>query len=49
MCIDDDYTAFCFDEACNEIEEMLHDKDTPSPHFVVSYSSFSELYKQYES
>ena len=49
MCIDDEYTAFCFDEACSSIEEMLRDKDVPSPQFTVKYESFSDLYKQYDS
>lgn len=49
MNINDEYTAFCLDETCNEIEEMLRDKDVPSPQFVVKYDSFSSFYKQYES
>lgn len=49
MNIEDEYTAFCLNEACNEIEEMLRDKDCPPPRFVVKYASFTDLYRQYES
>ena len=49
MCIKDEYAAFCLDEACNEIEERLRDKDAPPPQFVAKYDSFSDLYKRYES
>ena len=48
MHIDDEYTAFCFDEACDEILTNIRDKDSPPPTFVTHYSSFSDLYKQYD-
>lgn len=48
MHIDDEYTAFCFDEACDEILSRLNDKDSPPPKFISQYNSFSDLYKQYD-
>lgn len=42
----DDYTAYCFDEACAVIMTHL-DKDE-EPTFVEKYSSFSSLYAKYE-
>jgi len=47
MYIEDEYTAFCLNEACEEISFRMKDKDSPPPTFYTKYSSFSELYKQY--
>lgn len=48
MNIDDEYTAFCFDEACEEILFRLNDKESPPPTFYTQYGTFTDLYKQYD-
>lgn len=52
MAVTDEYTAYCFDEACFYILSMI--KEGKKPHFKTQekeeknhYSSFQELYKQY--
>lgn len=47
MGLKDEYTSFCFDEACAYIISKL--KDGEKPIFKREYSSFSELYAQFES
>jgi hypothetical protein len=44
--IDDEYTAYCLDEACAFMISKIEDGETPC--FVTKYTSFSELYKQYK-
>nr|DAH90610.1 MAG TPA: hypothetical protein [Bacteriophage sp.] len=46
LSIDDDYTAYCFDEACAFIAGRLDAGDEIA--FNRQYSSFSDLYAQYE-
>ena len=48
MNIKDEYTAFCLDEACDEIVTIMRDKEAPKPTFYTQYNSFSDLYKQYD-
>lgn len=46
--IEDDYTAFCFDEACSEIIARIEAGEEPvwkSEWEHKSYSKFSDLYK----
>ena len=38
----DEYTAFCFDEACAIIANRIESGEEPQ--FVVKYRSFTELY-----
>jgi len=45
MNIDDEYTAYCFDEACDEIVHHINNKETPV--FEKHYSSFRDFYKQF--
>lgn len=44
--IDDEYTAYCLDEACAYIMTKMDNGEEPV--FKQKYSSFSELYKNYE-
>ncbi len=44
--IDDEYTAFCLDEACAVIRAKLDNKEQPI--FKQEYNSFSQLYRHYE-
>lgn len=50
LCIDDDYTAFCFDEACAEI--MAHIDQGEKPVFSKKHEgeskSLTSLYAKYE-
>ncbi len=46
MGIEDNYTAFCFDECCLYIKQRLEDGEEPV--FKNSYKSFRDMYKQYE-
>lgn len=41
--VDDEYTAYCFDEACAIIVNRMKNKE--SPKFTVQYKSFKDLYK----
>ena len=43
----DEYTSFCFNEACALIMGRLDNKE--EIHFRVEYKSFSDLYKKYEN
>jgi hypothetical protein len=43
--IKDEYTAFCFDEACAYIIKQLENKKEPQ--FKAEYKSFSDIYSQY--
>lgn len=43
MCIQDEYTAYCFDEACAVIRIKL--EDGAEPKFKVQYKSFKDIYK----
>nr|DAI66992.1 MAG TPA: hypothetical protein [Caudoviricetes sp.] len=45
--ISDPYTSFCFDEACAYIIQKLEDGEEPI--FKAKYSSFKDLYAQYEN
>lgn len=40
--ISDDYTAYCFDEACYYISVKIKNGETPT--FRKKYSSFTEMY-----
>lgn len=42
----DEYTAYCFDEACAYIMLMMDSKEEPM--FHTRYRSFSDLYAQYK-
>lgn len=42
--ITDSYTAFCFDEACTYIKEMI--KKGEEPVFEKRYKSFTDMYKE---
>ena len=48
--IEDEYTAFCFDEACCEIIARLKNEEIPRYRTTQNneYSSFKEFYKQYK-
>lgn len=51
--ISDEYTAFCFDEACGYIQAKILNKEEPEfkrkeSETGMHYSSFSELAKQIE-
>lgn len=46
MAIKDEYTAFCFDEACEEIMYRLSKDEQPV--FRSEYKSFSDFYKQFD-
>lgn len=46
MHIDDEYTAFCFDEACEEILYRLSKDEKPT--FRSEYKRFSDFYKQFD-
>lgn len=41
--LDDEYTAYCFNEACAIIMSHMDNKEEPL--FETKYSSFTELYK----
>lgn len=53
MKLDDEYTAFCFDEACALIMIQLQKGETPNyttgkkKQKKVHYTNFKDLYKQY--
>ena len=42
----DDYTAYCFDEACTYIKLMSEEGKEATVH--VKYNSFAEMYKEYQ-
>lgn len=44
--IDDEYTAYCLDEACALMVKYI--EDGQEPQFHQKYTSFSDLYKQYK-
>ena len=44
--LDDDYTAFCFDEACAYITGQLEKGEQPQ--FKRKYKSFKDIYAQYK-
>lgn len=47
----DDYTAYCFDEACGFIQSKISNDEEPNfdrKKEPKHYSSFTELYAQYE-
>ncbi len=43
--VEDEYTAFCFDEACSYILGRLEAGE--EPHFKKEYRSFADIYKDY--
>lgn len=43
--IEDEYTAYCFNEACAYIIGKLESGEEPT--FSKKYRSFKDLYKQY--
>ena len=45
--IDDEYTAFCLNQACAYIRAKI-EQDEEMPTFEVSYSSFTSLYESIE-
>ena len=45
MAIEDDYTAYCLDEACGYIvSEMMNGKE---PKFEVKFTSLRDMYSHY--
>ena len=45
--IEEDYTAFCLDEACAFIRLKMEDPEDPQkPNFKTQVTSFSDFYKQ---
>lgn len=46
MAIENPYDAFCFDEACYFISFKMNEGEKPS--FTKKYSSFADIYKDYE-
>lgn len=46
MDIEDSYTAFCFDEACDYIYIRIRNGDVPV--FKKKVSSFHDIYKDFE-
>jgi len=46
MRIEDEYTAFCFDETCDEIMYRLRNDEKPL--FKKQYKSFHDFYKQFD-
>ena len=42
LVVEDEYTAYCIDEACSYISSRIERGDNPS--FEVRYSSFSSMY-----
>ena len=42
--ITDSYTAYCFDEACTYIKEMINKGEEPV--FEKKYNSFADMYKE---
>ena len=42
----DPYTSYCFDEACAYITQKVEQGEEPS--FTQRFTSFREMYKQYE-
>lgn len=51
MRIDDEYTAYCFDEACALIMSKLDNKEEirfEGENAGKSFSNFSDFYSQYE-
>lgn len=54
MGIDDEYTSFCFDEACAFIISKIQDGETPimgnkDTAQAREYTKPSDLYKKYQS
>lgn len=47
MSIEDDYTAYCFNEACAFILGELEAGE--EIHFKKQYNSFTQLYAQYDN
>nr|DAO59098.1 MAG TPA: hypothetical protein [Caudoviricetes sp.] len=43
--IEEEYAAYCFDQACSYILGELKDGKTPT--FYTKHSSFTDIYKQY--
>ena len=46
--IEDDYTAYCFDEVCAYIVDRIEKGEEPQFKNIKQYKSFRELYAQYE-
>lgn len=46
LCVEDEYTSYCLNEACAFIIRKIQNGESPS--FVKHYSSFKELYSQYK-
>lgn len=44
--IEDEYTAFCLNEACMLIQVKIENGE--SPQFRAKYKSFADLYRHYE-
>lgn len=47
MGIDDEYTAYCFDEACSYIVSKILDGEEPK--FTVEYKSVRDIYRHYRT
>ena len=46
MSLEDEYTSYCFDEACAYIIAKMENGDEPQ--FTKKYKSFTDMYKKYE-
>ena len=44
--IEDEYTAFCLNQACAYIRCKIEEKEEPI--FETKYNSFSQMYAQYD-
>ena len=44
--IDDEYTAYCFDEACAYIIKKIENGEEPT--FKRKFKSFKDMYRHYE-
>lgn len=54
MAIEDEYTAFCFDEACMLIRLRLENKEKPNYKEIkkeeeLEFHSFKDFYKQFNN
>ena len=45
--IEDNYTAFCLDEACAYIMSKIENGE--EPRFIVKYTSFTDAYKNFNT
>jgi hypothetical protein len=48
LCLDDSYTAYCFDEACAYVSNLL-EAGKPLPTAAKRVSNFSDIYADYNA